>query len=144
MHSASCLPLGRGFRALAEHVEFLCHSLRNYCKARHLQATRSGCDLTKVGINLSDLCRELDRIPSQCVGGKPPDAATVWKHAAADRGAVASGGIAEAVAGNRSRVRGDRGGCQNPISRPWPAGLELALGHADRVPSLGPALKEKR
>src|ERR1019366_3547255 len=36
-------------------------------------------------------------------GGEPSDEAALWEYAAADRGAVASGGIAEAVAGNRSR-----------------------------------------
>ena len=43
-------------------------------------------------------------------GGEPSDEAALWEYGAADRGAVASGGIAEAVAGNRSRVkRGRRG-----------------------------------
>src|ERR1035441_6977619 len=32
-------------------------------------------------------------------GGEPSDEAAVWEYGAADRGAVASGGIAEAVAG---------------------------------------------
>jgi len=33
------------------------------------------------------------------LGGRPSDAAAIWEYGAADRGAVASGGIAEAVAG---------------------------------------------
>src|SRR5664280_1325454 len=39
------------------------------------------------------------------VGREPSDETALWEYGAADRGAVASGGIAEAVAGNRSSVK---------------------------------------
>src|ERR1035437_10471519 len=42
-------------------------------------------------------------------GGRTSDAATLWEYGAADRGAVASGGIAEGAAGNRSKAHGGRG-----------------------------------
>jgi hypothetical protein len=44
------------------------------------------------------------------VGGEPSDETVVWQYAPADRWAVASGGIAEAVgAGKSIRAKGDGG-----------------------------------
>ena len=44
-------------------------------------------------------------------GGEPSDEAAVWEYGAADRGAVASGGIAEAVAGKSIQSQEGTEGC---------------------------------
>jgi len=43
-------------------------------------------------------------------GGKPPDEAAVWEYGAADHSAIASGGIAEAVAGKSIQSQEERRG----------------------------------
>ena len=43
-------------------------------------------------------------------GGEPSDEAALWEYGAADRGAVASGGIAEAVAERSIRSQEGRRG----------------------------------
>ena len=48
-------------------------------------------------------------LPISLAGGEPPDEAALWEYGAADRGAVASGGIAGAVAGIDPESRGDGG-----------------------------------
>src|ERR1035437_904584 len=48
-------------------------------------------------------------------GGEPSDEAAVWEYGAADRGAVASGGIAEAVAGKSIQSQEGTEGC---LTRP--------------------------
>src|ERR1017187_657516 len=45
------------------------------------------------------------------VGGRPSEPAAVWEYGAADRGAVASGGIAEAVAGKSIQSQEGTEGC---------------------------------
>ena len=74
------------------------------------------------------------------VGRKPADAAAVWKHAAADRRAIVSGGIAEAVA--RKSIQSQEGtqGCLTRLDEiPLGTSLGTRVGaHRTPLPSLGP------
>src|ERR1019366_7777241 len=87
-------------------------------------------------------------------GGRTSDEAALWEYGAADRGAVASGGIAEAVAGEidpESRGDGEvsdktgqegrgqqlrdwRWGTRDPVPRPGPGQRKyLCVGTPERV-----------
>jgi Transposase DDE domain group 1 len=58
-------------------------------------------------------------------GGEPSDKATLWEYGAADRGAVASGGIAEAVAGKSIQSQEGTEGC---LTRPDGKGVDHSFG----------------
>src|SRR5208283_636685 len=64
------------------------------------------------------------------VGGEPSDETVVWRYAPADRSAVASGGIAEVVAGKSIQSQEGTEVClTKPDGRPRPALAKRALGH---------------
>jgi len=50
------------------------------------------------------------QLPLALAGGEPSEEAALWEYGAADRDAVASGGIAEAVAGESSQSQEGDGG----------------------------------
>ena len=61
-------------------------------------------------------------------GGEPSDEAALWEYGAADRGAVASGGIAEAVAKKSIQSQEGTEGCL-----PRPDGKAVVNGCGTRV-----------
>ena len=64
-------------------------------------------------------------------GGKPSAEAALWEYGAADRGAVASGGIAEAVAGKSIESQEATEAClTRPDGKAWSIVAGLALGHS--------------
>ena len=74
-------------------------------------------------------------------GGEPSDEAAIWEYGAADRGAVASGGIAEAVAGKSIQSQEGDGGVSDKIG--WRGRgqqfRDSGWSTRDPAPALGPA-----
>ena len=74
------------------------------------------------------------------VGGRTSDEAAVWEYGAADRGAVASGGIAEAVAGKSIQSRGTEGCLTRPDGKAVVSSCGTRIGPDGTVSRvLGPA-----